>query len=143
MFKYFTLEELLHSETANKKHIQNVPTFEVVDNLKVLTKTVLDPLRDAWGSAITVASGFRNDALNKAVGGSKTSAHKTGWAVDLVPTNGQIQEFFNFVVEWFTITGKEYDQIIDERDKRGNRWVHIGLYNKAGQQREEIRQMLK
>ena len=143
MFKYFTLEELLESKKAVQKNIHNIPSFEVVENLKVLTKKALDPLRDAWGSAIDVTSGFRNKALNKAVGGSETSVHTLGWAVDLVPRNGKVEEFFGFVVEWFTITGTEYDQIIDERDNKGNRWVHIGLYNKQGKQRQEIRQLLK
>lgn len=143
MFKYFTLEELCQSETAVKRNIENLPSFEVVDNMKVLVKTVLDPLREAWGSAIDVTSGFRNEALNKAVGGARTSAHPTGWVVDLVPRNGKIEEFFGFVVEWLTITGKEYDQVIDERDRKGNRWVHLALYDRNGRQRQEIHQLLK
>lgn len=143
MFKYFTLEEFLDSSTAKQKNIHNIPSFEIVENLKTFTRTALDPLRDAWGSAIDVTSGYRNQALNKAVGGSDTSAHPLGWAVDLIPRNGKIDEFFNFTVEWFTLTGIKFDQIILERDNKGNRWVHIGLYNKQKQQREEIRHLQK
>ena len=65
--KYFTLEELCKSETAEKNGIKNFPTFEVVMNLLELTEKVLDPMRAAWGGAILVGSGFRCLELNKIV----------------------------------------------------------------------------
>jgi len=53
----------------------------------------LDPLREAWGSDLLLTSAFRGEALNNAVGGSKTSAHSQAYAADLVPRNGKIEEF--------------------------------------------------
>lgn len=65
-FKFFSLPELLHSDTAIQKKIENYPTFDIVYNLRELLM-VLDGLRGCWGKPITVTSGFRCPALNKAV----------------------------------------------------------------------------
>ena len=140
-FKYFTLQELIRSEVAAKKKIDNTPTFEVVDHLRELTEKVLEPLRAAYGMSINVSSGYRCPALNKAVGGSATSVHQIGYAVDL-QVNGSFEEFRDFVVEWFRKTGTRFDQILLERNKTtGAKWIHIGLYNNAGQQRGQIKVM--
>ena len=133
--KYFTIEELCYSETAEKFNIDNTPSEDIKSNLVYFTEKILDPLREAWGSAILVNSGFRCHLLNKAVGGSKTSAHKLGWAVDLRPKNGKIEEFKKFVVEFFK--GRMWDQIILETDGDAI-WVHIGLFNGSGKQRRQI-----
>lgn len=130
--KYFTLEELLTSSTARKYSIENLPSFEIVERLNKLA-LFLDGLREAWGSGIRVTSGFRNDALNKKVGGVSNSVHKIGWAVDIVPSNGKMTEFKRFVKNW--IKDKDFDQLILEKDKKGNEWVHLGLFGNNGQQR--------
>lgn len=133
--KYFTIEELCQSDTAENLGIDNTPTEEVIINLTYFVDRILDPLREAWGSAILVNSGYRCPVLNKAVGGSKTSAHKTGWAVDLYPKNGKIEEFKKFIVDFFN--GRMWDQIILE-SSGDVVWVHIGLFNNAGKQRRQI-----
>ena len=52
------------------------------------------------------------------------------------------EEFRDFVVEWFRKTGTRFDQILLERNKTtGAKWIHIGLYNNAGQQRGQIKVM--
>ena len=81
--KYFDLTELTHSDTAIAKKIDNTPTEEVKKNLENLVKYVLDPLREMYGKPIYVNSGYRSEALNKAVGGSKTSQHVLGMAADI------------------------------------------------------------
>lgn len=140
-YKYFTLQELIRSEVAAKRKIDNTPSFEVVEHLAELVRTVLDPLRIAYGKSIKVSSGYRCPALNKAVGGSATSVHQIGYAVDL-QVNGSFEEFRDFVVEWFRKTGTHFDQILLERNKAtGAKWIHIGLYNNAGQQRGQIKVM--
>ena len=53
-----------------------------------------------WGADITVTSGYRCDALNRAVGGSSTSAHSQAYAADLVPVNGPVKDFSLFVMHW-------------------------------------------
>ena len=140
-FKYFTLQELIRSEVAAKKKIDNTPTFEVVEHLRELTEKVLEPLRAAYGMSINVSSGYRCPDLNKAVGGSATSVHQIGYAADL-QVNGSFNRFRDFVVEWFRKTGTRFDQILLERNKAtGAKWIHIGLYNNAGQQRGQIKVM--
>ena len=133
--KYFTIEELCQSETAERLDIDNAPSEEIISNLTYFVDRILDPLREAWGSAILVNSGFRCELLNKAIGGSKTSAHKTGWAVDLYPKNDKMEDFKKFVIDFFN--GRMWDQIILETD--GNKvWIHIGLFNNSGKQRRQI-----
>lgn len=133
--KYFTIEELCKSETAERLNIDNTPTEEIVANLTYFTNRILDPLRESWGSAILVNSGFRCYLLNKAVGGSKTSVHRLGWAVDIRPKNGKMEEFKKHIVEFFK--NRFWDQIILETD--GNDvWVHIGLFSNSNKQRRQI-----
>lgn len=132
---YFTIEELTYSDTANKLKIDNTPSKEIEIHLKELIK-FLNPLREAWGSAIKVTSGYRCSKLNKAVGGSITSAHLRGYAADLVPKNNKMSEFKSFCKEY--LKNNMFDQCLLE--KSGNtEWVHIGLYNNQNQQRKQIK----
>ena len=98
--KYFTIEELCQSETADKLKIDNTPSEEIKKNLEILVDCLLDPLREAWGSPIIINSGYRCPILNKAVGGSKTSSHMSGWSVDMRPKNGKMEEFKKFVIQF-------------------------------------------
>ena len=81
--KYFTLSELTHSLTADACGIDNTPTAEAVPLMVELITKVLDPLRERWGVPIYVNSGYRCPALNRKVGGSKTSYHLRGMAADI------------------------------------------------------------
>lgn len=140
-YKYFTLAELLRSDTAKKKNIDNTPSWDVVEHLGELVEKILDPLRAAYGMPIRVSSGYRCEKLNKAVGGAATSVHMLGYAADL-QVSGSFNKFRDFVVEWATKTGTRFDQILLERDRKtGVRWIHVGLYNNSGQQRGQIKVM--
>lgn len=136
--KYFTIKELCYSDTAKLHKIDNTPTDEIINNLTEFTENVLDPLREAWGSPIEVNSGYRCDELNKKIGGSKTSSHRFGFAVDLKPVNGLIDEFFEFVKKYFMENEILFDQIIDEYSGKSH-WVHIGYKNSKGEQRKQIK----
>lgn len=136
--RYFELDEFIVSATAKKKGIANIPTFGVVEHLDELVEKVLDPLRAAYGMPITVTSGYRCPELNRAVGGVANSAHLYGWAADLV-AGGSFDKFRDFVVEWMRKSGTRFDQVLLESDRKGNKWIHIGLYNSLGQQRGQIR----
>lgn len=129
--RYFRLEEFLTSSTARQKSIENIPSWEVVEHLNELA-LFLDGLREAWGSGIRITSGYRNEDLNKAVGGVQNSVHQIGYAADMVPVNGKFKEFAAFVTEW--AKDKTYDQLITERSKRSS-WIHLGLYNNNHKQR--------
>lgn len=77
----FSLAELCKSETASRKGIDNTPTEDVINNLSTLTNMVLQKTRDKLGMVI-VTSGYRSPELNRAIGGSTTSDHCLGFAVD-------------------------------------------------------------
>lgn len=132
--RHFRLEEFLTSSTARQRSIENLPSWEIVEHLNELA-LFLDDLREAWGSGIKVSSGFRIEALNKAVGGVSTSVHKIGYAADLVPANGKLEAFMDFLKDW--LKDKDFDQCIEEK-KGKTRWIHIGLYNNKHQQRRQI-----
>ena len=140
-FKYFTFKELIASDVAAKKKIDNTPSWTVVEHLAELTEKILEPLRAAWGSSIIVSSGFRCDALNRAVGGVSTSAHRLGYAADLYPGNGKIDEFGKFVKEWLIKNNVKFDQVLFETKDR-KRWVHIGLRSSTGSQRCETKNLV-
>lgn len=134
MSKYFDLEEFLDSSVARQKSISNSPSWEVVEHLKELA-LFLDDLREEWGSGIRISSGFRNKALNKAVGGVDNSCHLTGYAADLQPINGKMKEFKTFVVNW--LKDKNFDEAIIE-NKGKTEWVHLQLYSPKGFQRKKV-----
>lgn len=132
--RYFDLEEFLTSSTARQKSIENMPSWEIVEHLLELAY-FLDGLREDWGSAINVSSGFRCKTLNEAVNGAKTSVHQIGYAADIMPANGHFDAFVAFIKEW--AKDKSFDQVIVEESKT-SKWVHIGLYNNAGDQRKQL-----
>ena len=136
--KYFSSDEMIYSSTARKLGIDNTPSEEVCEHLKELM-LVLDEIRAGWGSPIHVNSGFRCDRLNTAVGGSKTSVHKIGYAADLYPWNNRISKFIDYMLEWAKT--HDFDQLILEENSKGSRWVHIGLYNNKHGQRKQIKNM--
>lgn len=123
---YFSFKELTQSSTAKAKGIDNCPTdWTIVLHLFELSQ-FLSKLREAWGSAISVNSGFRCNKLNKIVGGVSTSVHKIGYAADIYPANGKLKDFKKFLKENLT----NFDQCIFYDD-----FVHIGLYSNKGEQR--------
>lgn len=134
---YFTINELIASDTAKAKGIDNSSTSEVRANLVALIETLLDPLREAWKSPIRVTSGYRCGVLNRAVGGSNTSAHIYGLAADIVPVNGRIKEFKEFCATYFADKKQRFDQVILET-KGKSEWVHIGLATKDGRKRGQL-----
>lgn len=135
MAQYFTLWELVKSETAERRGISNFPSFAVVEHLRQLTEEILDPMREAWGGPLTVTSGYRCKALNKAVGGVSTSAHLEGWAADIRPADKRrTAKFILWAACWLEENRINYDQAIDEQVK-GERWLHIALKSNDGRQR--------
>lgn len=137
--KYFTIQELCHSDTANSLGIDNSPSPVIVQHLSELISSLLEPLREAWGTPILVSSGYRSLRLNKALKhASTTSAHLIGYAADLVPKNGKIEEFKRFVPRWLRENELPFDQCILETDGKGKQWLHLGLYNQRHQQRKQV-----
>ena len=125
--KYFTIKELSHSETANRKGIDNTPTGDVVVSMTTLINECLDPVRELYGKPITVTSGFRCPILNKAVGGVNSSQHVKGEAADLV---GRNDDETRKIFETAKAFG-QFDQLLYEKNSKGNIWVHIS-YKASG-----------
>lgn len=115
---HFTLAEFTQSQTAARKGISNTPTPAVIECLK-LTALGLEGVRTLLGSPITVNSGYRSPALNKAIGGSAKSQHVTGEAVDFIcPGFGSPLDVCRAIVK----SGLKFDQMIYE-----GTWVHISF----------------
>lgn len=126
--KYFTITELSKSSTAAQKGIDNTPNPDVIKNLESLVEHILDPLREKFGKPITVNSGYRCPALNKAVGGSKTSHHMIGLAADI--TGGSVARnriLFSLIQE----LNLPFDQLIDEKNYK---WIHVSFSEKPRKQ---------
>ena len=121
-WKYFTFDELIHSDTADRLGIDNSPACDAIDNLYGLVTNVLDRLRSEWGRPIIVTSGYRCKELNAAVGGTRNSQHLKGQAADIV--SDDFEAFRRFVRRW--CKDNEFDQCIFEHS--GNKeWVHISF----------------
>ena len=140
--KYFSIKELTASLKATQLGIKNEPSKQATTNLESLVLNILDPLRAAWGGGIIVTSGYRSAALNKAVGGSASSAHRYGLAADIVPADKRIGVFKSFCVKWLKENAVNFDQYIDElsidKDGKVTEWVHIGIKSPSGNQRRQF-----
>lgn len=125
----FTMSELIQSDTAIKHRINNMPDINSLDNMLLLIAHVLQPLRDVLGKPIIINSGYRNPAVNRLVGGSKSSQHLKGQAVDIKVKGMTPKELINFIQK----TNIEYDQLINEY----NQWVHIS-YSKGKNRKQYL-----
>lgn len=149
--KYFSLEECTRSETAKNRNIDNSPVKEHLAHIEESIDKLIDPLREDWackcqeaglGSpGIIISSGYRSPALNKAVGGSISSAHCHGYAFDLVPVNGKMTDFKHFCREF--LKDRNFDQLISEgeNEKGIPRWMHVGYKSPDGKQRRQFLSM--
>ena len=131
-----SLAEVIKSNTAIRRGIDNTPTDVHIENLKYLAEKVFQPIREHFGKPIFISSGYRSTALNEAIGGSKTSQHSKGEAIDIDMDhrNGpENEEVFHYIRE-----NLPFDQLIWEfgTDKRPD-WVHVS-YNSDGEQRGQI-----
>lgn len=117
--KYFSFQEMEHSDTAIRYAIDNTIPSNLKNNVASLIDYVLDPLREAWGRPLIVSSGYRCPALNKAVGGSATSHHMRGMAADITTGNkADNRKLFQLILD----LKLPFTQLIDEK---GFSWVHV------------------
>ena len=76
---HFTLDEM----TVTKTGLSNIPNVEQVNQLRILCRDILEPLREKIGQPIIISSAFRSSAVNRAVGGVSNSQHLIGQAADI------------------------------------------------------------
>jgi hypothetical protein len=100
-----------------------------MNNLTKLIEAVLDPLREWYGKPIIVNSGYRCEALNKAIGGAKSSQHMLGEAADItVGSKEENEKLFDYIKD-----NLEFDQLINESDFS---WVHVSY--REGRLRKQV-----
>ena len=138
---FFTIDEMVRSETARKLRINNSPSEKIEFNLREFIEKILDPLREDWGSPIYVNSGYRCPRLNSAVGGARYSGHMYGWCADL-RVKGNIREFAEFIKRWMLKKGYSWDEIIFERSG-SSEWVHFAWKGYGGRQRKKSFDIVK
>ena len=137
MGKFFTVKELTASSTARKYGIDNTPQdAEIIEHIEELIE-FMDGVRAAWGGPLIVTSGYRCPQLNEKVGGAKTSAHLTGYALDIVPSNNKKDKFFLFFKDY--LKDRDFDELLFEKNNSGSIWIHIALKSIDGKQRRKIR----
>lgn len=132
--KYFTIDEMVRSDTAKKYGIDNRPSEEIKSNIILFIETVLDPIREDWGGPVTVSSGYRCPELNKKVGGAENSGHKYGFCADLQVSSLRLRKFAKFVKKWMEDHQMKWDEIIYE-SSGGVTWLHFCWIGKDGRQR--------
>lgn len=117
---HFTLAELTVSQAAARRGLTNKPPAAVLAILRGTAKRMEEVRALLGGHPIVISSGFRSDAVNRLVGGSKTSAHTLGWAVDFTcPGFGTPAQVAAHLARHL----RGYDQIIEEFGQ----WVHVGF----------------
>lgn len=121
---HFTLEEFTHSDIAVRKGLENIPDADTIEVMKV-TAARLEEVRELLNVPIKVNSGFRSLKVNSAVGGSASSQHCKGEAVDFIaPDFGTPQDVCRAILD-STI---DFDQLIAEGiDNANGGWIHISF----------------
>tara|TARA_R100001594_G_scaffold5008_1_gene16322 strand:- start:2588 stop:3055 length:468 start_codon:yes stop_codon:yes gene_type:complete len=121
--EHISYKEGVHSNTALRKNINNTPNDEQLKCMEIIAEEVFEPLRTYIGGPIKINSFFRSPELNKAIGGSTTSQHCKGQAMDIDDTFGRATnaEMYHFIKEHL-----DFDQMIWEfGDDDNPNWVHI------------------
>ena len=132
----FSLSELIKSQTATRKGIDNTPSPGHQDNLKSLCTHVLQPVREHFGRVVTVSSGYRSPELCIAIGSKITSQHAKGEAADFEIFGVSNKELADYINEHL-----DYDHLILEYWKESDPnsgWVHCSF-----SPRENRKQYLK
>ena len=118
----FSLLELTKSQTATRKGIDNAPSPEHQENLKLLCTHILQPVRDHFERVVSVSSGYRSEELCLAIGSKTTSQHAKGEAADFEIYGLSNKELADWINE-----NLYYDQLILEYWKKEDPnagWVH-------------------
>ena len=131
--EHISLKEGIKSHTATRLNIDNIPRELDLINMKTIAEQVFEPLRKWVGGPIAINSFYRSPQLNSAIGGSTTSQHCIGCALDLDDnyghkTNAEMYEYIK--------NNLDFDQIIWEfgTDKNPN-WVHVSYVSEDANRR--------
>lgn len=132
--EHVTLAEFTQSPTATLKKINQTMPFEALAYAKDLCEKVFEPIRAHVGKPIKINSGYRSKLLNNAVGGSPTSQHVKGQAMDL---DLHDRDLFEWIID-----NIEFDQLIYEfGDDQNAGWFHISYVE--GHNRKQVLRAVK
>jgi hypothetical protein len=117
----FTLSELIKSDTAIRRGINNNPNAEQIEKLKALCENILQPVRDHFGR-VKITSGYRSEELCAAIGSSARSQHAKAEAADFECIGVDNAELADWIKRELP-----YDQLILEFYTPGepnSGWIH-------------------
>lgn len=123
--EHFTLGELIRSETAERKGIDNTPLDNQIPKLQRLCTEILEPIRAHFGRPFRPNSGYRSIGLNQEIGGASDSQHCKCEAVDI-----EIPGISNYDLAVWIKDNLVFDQVILECYRQGepnSGWVHVSL----------------
>lgn len=124
--EHISYDEAVLSPTAIRNGIDNMPNDQQLHNMQQVAENIFEPLRKMYGKPIKINSFFRSAKLNKLVGGSPTSQHAKGQAIDITGGNkAENKKLFELA------KSLEFDQLINEYDFS---WVHISYSTKNRKQ---------
>lgn len=141
---HFTLGEMC--KTSAKTADGNIPSHVHIENLKRLCGW-LEMLRDEWNrrygegnDPIIINSGYRSEAVNKAVGGVSGSNHLTGCAADIrVAGMEQALRYAVILLDISDESQEDFDELLLERSPRGTYWLHFAVRPPSQENRRRIR----
>ena len=135
--QHLDLSEVIRSESAKRNGISNMPIPQHIENFKLLAEKVFEPVRLHFGCPIHISSGYRSIELNKCIGGSLTSEHCTGEAID-IDMDGSQSGVTNKMVFDYIKDNLDYNQLIYEfGDSKNPDWVHVS-YKATGKQKKQV-----
>ena len=117
----FSLQELIKSDTAIRKGIDNNPNADQIEKLKLLCENILQPVRDHFGR-VKITSGYRSTELCQAIGSSVNSQHAKAEAADFECMGTDNAELADWIYE-----NLDFDQLILEFYTPGepnSGWIH-------------------
>ena len=135
--KHISYKEATFSQTATRKDIDNTPSEEVLQRMKTVADNIFEPLRAYVGGPIKINSFYRSIMLNTAIGGSKSSQHTRGEAIDLDDTLGCMsnKDMFTFIKDEL-----DFDQLIWEfGDDENPAWVHVSYVSPENNRRRILK----
>ena len=109
--EHLDLSEVTRSDMAKRKGISNEPTPEHLENFKKLAENIFEPIRKHFNQPIFISSGYRSKELNTAIGGSLTSQHCSGEAID-IDMDGHSNTVTNKAVFDYIKSNLNFDQLI-------------------------------
>jgi zinc D-Ala-D-Ala carboxypeptidase len=135
--EHVTYNEATQSFTAKRLGINNIPTEDQMFNMITVATEIFEPLRKWVGGPIKINSFFRSGELNKAIGGSATSQHCQGYAMDLDDVYGYKTnaEMFDYITSHLP-----FDQIIWEfGDNTNPDWIHVSFVSHEKNRRNVLK----